>query len=456
MFLVSCRSYHHAVAAFAAIACVRDMTSGMAVDPTDPPYLLRAPKLCPSMLKRSMLMLAIDAMAASKLSARAASKAGQKTVISSNATCRPSSARAPAATRPWAGPSSARIRCVPWVPCEVTAIVSFAVLSADNFRHNFMPLFLPGEDLCVLMTTGDFHVALTHLPNLSFSSPILTSKSIIQWMKGSVTSRCKGCVSGPVNANTTAKPAASAEKSANSELKPVAAAADPSPSSSDAGKSSKAPSKAASNNADVEKKTPPSSSNTTGGDDKKKSKSKSTSNKNVSEVSDEKAALATITSAVSKDEVAALSESSSSLAASANQKPGEASTEDSSKKIKVKSSDIQGNKKKGKSGRQVLWWYRPWSSFLDPAGTQSLSEDDWPAGCRYGGGRQRRPQDEGTAREGCSEVQPQGTERVKVLDGCFLTFLQELASSIRRCFHAGIFSLGWCTGCCSGTYRCSH
>ena len=175
-------------------------------------------------------------------------------------------------------------------------------------------------------------------------------------MKGSGTSRCKGCVSGPASANTTAKPAASAEKSANSELKPVAAAADP-PSSSDAGKSSKASVKPASN------------SNTTGGDDNsnKKSKSKSTVNKNVSKVSDEKAALATITSAVSKDEVAALLESSSSLAASANQKPGEASTEDSSKKIKVKSSDIQGNKKKGNPVgrffggivRGVRSWTRP-------------------------------------------------------------------------------------------------
>ena len=186
-------------------------------------------------------------------------------------------------------------------------------------------------------------------------------------MKGSGTSRCKGCVSGPASANTTAKPAASAKKSANSELKPVAAAADP-PSSSDAEKSSKASVKHDSTRAAVEKKTPPSSLNTTGSnDDDKKSKSKSTPNKNVSKVSDEKAALATITSAVSKDEVAALSESSSSLAVSANQKPGEASTEDSREKIKVKSSDIQGNKKKGNPVgrffggivRGVRSWTRP-------------------------------------------------------------------------------------------------
>lgn len=203
----------------------------------------------------------------------------------------------------------------------------------------------------------------SRLSNLSFSSPIPTTKSIIQWMKGSGTSRCKGCVSGPSNA-TTDKVAVSAEKSAAPKLKPVAAA-DP-PSSSDAGKSSKAPTKAASDSAAVEKKTPPSSSNTTGGDDNTKSKSK-TSNKNVSKVSDEKAALATITSAVSKDEVAAFSESSSSLAASANQKPGEASTEDSSKKIKVKPSDIQGDKKKGNPigkffggiVRGVRSWTRP-------------------------------------------------------------------------------------------------
>ena len=185
-------------------------------------------------------------------------------------------------------------------------------------------------------------------------------------MKGSGTSRCKGCVSGPASANTTAKPAASAEKSANSEHKPVAAAADP-PSSSDAGKLSKASAKPASTGAAVKKKTSPSSSNAAGSDDNKKSKSKNTSNMNVSKVSDEKAALATITSAVSKDEVAALSESSSSLAASANQKPGEASTEDSSEKIKVKSSDIQGNKKKGNPVgrffggivRGVRSWTRP-------------------------------------------------------------------------------------------------
>ena len=171
-------------------------------------------------------------------------------------------------------------------------------------------------------------------------------------MKGSGTSRCKGCVSGPASANTT-----SAEKSANSELKRVAAAADPA-SSSDAGKSSKASVKSASTGAAVEEKTPPSSSNTNG----------KASNKNVSKVSDEKAALATITSAVSKDEVGTFSESSSSLAASANQKPGEASTEDSSKKIKVKSSDIQGNNKKkgnpvgrffGGIVRGVRSWTRP-------------------------------------------------------------------------------------------------
>ena len=46
--------------------------------------------------------------------------------------------------------------------------------------------------------------------------------------------------------------------------------------------------------------------------------------KNISKVSDEKAALATITSAIA-------SESSSSLTVTVNQKPGEPSTEDSSK-----------------------------------------------------------------------------------------------------------------------------
>ena len=149
-------------------------------------------------------------------------------------------------------------------------------------------------------------------------------------MKGSGTSRCKGCVSGPATAKTTDK--LTAEKSAAPETKPVAAAA--APSSSEAKKSSKASTKA------------PPNSNKTGSDDNKISKSK-TSNKNVSSVSDEKAALATITSAVSKDEVAAASGSSSFLAASAIQKPGETSTEDSSKNIKVKPSDLQGNKKKG-------------------------------------------------------------------------------------------------------------
>ena len=153
-------------------------------------------------------------------------------------------------------------------------------------------------------------------------------------MKGSGTSRCKGCVSGPATAKPTDKPAVSAEKSAAPETKPVAAAV-VAPSSSEANKSSKAPTKA------------PSSSNKTGSDDNKKSKKSKASNKNVSKVSDEKAALATITSAVSKDEVAAASGSSSSLVASAIQKPGEASTEDSSKTIKVKPSDLQGNKKKG-------------------------------------------------------------------------------------------------------------
>lgn len=111
----------------------------------------------------------------SKSSMPAIASRSKDRCLSSNATCRPSSARAPAATRPWAGPSSARIRCVPWVPSVVTVIVSFAVLSAVSFRHNFMPFFLSGEDLCVLMTTGEFHFALTHMYNLSFSSPIFTT-----------------------------------------------------------------------------------------------------------------------------------------------------------------------------------------------------------------------------------------------------------------------------------------
>ena len=151
-------------------------------------------------------------------------------------------------------------------------------------------------------------------------------------MKGSGTSRCRGCVSGPAKSASTANTTSSSN-------------------SGDASAISISKKEEKSSFLNIKVKSPLKSP-------LKRSKSKKTQQqqqnekepanppsptKNISKVSDEKAALATITSAIASD-------SSSSLAVTANQKPGEPSTEDSSKAasapkmVKVKTADKnQGN-----------------------------------------------------------------------------------------------------------------
>ena len=148
-------------------------------------------------------------------------------------------------------------------------------------------------------------------------------------MKGSGTSRCRGCVSGPAKSASTANTTSSTY-------------------SGDASANSISKKEEKSSFLNIKVKSPLKSP-------LKRSKSKKTQQnekepanppsptKNISKVSDEKAALATITSAIA-------SNSSSSLTVTANQKPGEPSTEDSSKAasapkmVKVKTADKnQGN-----------------------------------------------------------------------------------------------------------------
>ena len=148
-------------------------------------------------------------------------------------------------------------------------------------------------------------------------------------MKGSGTSRCRGCVSGPAKSASTANTTSSSY-------------------SGDASANSISKKEEKSSFLNIKVKSPLKSP-------LKRSKSKKTQQnekepanppsptKNISKMSDEKAALATITSAIASD-------SSPSLTVTANQKPGEPTTEDSSKAasapkmVKVKTADKnQGN-----------------------------------------------------------------------------------------------------------------
>ena len=126
-------------------------------------------------------------------------------------------------------------------------------------------------------------------------------------MKGSGTSRCKGCVSGPAKSASTANTTSSSisvDTSASSvskiEEKSSFLNKVKSPLKSPLKRSKSKKAQQLQNEKELAKTEP------------------------ASTVSDKQAALATITSAIA-------SESSSSLTATANQKPGEPSTEDSSK-----------------------------------------------------------------------------------------------------------------------------
>ena len=153
-----------------------------------------------------------------------------------------------------------------------------------------------------------------------------------QWMKGSGTSRCRGCVSGPAKSASTANTTSSSysgDASANSINKKEE-------KSSFLNIKVKSPLKSPLKRS-KSKKTQQQQQN------EKEPANPPSPTKNISKVSDEKAALATITSAIA-------SNSSSSLTVTANQKPGEPSTEDSSKAasapkmVKVKTADKnQGN-----------------------------------------------------------------------------------------------------------------
>ena len=151
-------------------------------------------------------------------------------------------------------------------------------------------------------------------------------------MKGSGTSRCRGCVSGPAKSASTANTTSSSnsgDPSANSISKKEE-------KSSFLNIKVKSPLKSPLKRS-KSKKTQQQQQN------EKEPANPPSPTKNISKVSDEKAALATITSAIA-------SNSSSSLTVTANQKPGEPSTEDSSKAasapkmVKVKTADKnQGN-----------------------------------------------------------------------------------------------------------------
>ena len=151
-------------------------------------------------------------------------------------------------------------------------------------------------------------------------------------MKGSGTSRCRGCVSGPAKSASTANTTSSSysgDASANSINKKEE-------KSSFLNIKVKSPLKSPLKRS-KSKKTQQQQQN------EKEPANPPSPTKNISKVSDEKAALATITSAIA-------SNSSSSLTVTANQKPGEPSTEDSSKAasapkmVKVKTADKnQGN-----------------------------------------------------------------------------------------------------------------
>ena len=154
-------------------------------------------------------------------------------------------------------------------------------------------------------------------------------------MKGSGTSRCKGCVSGPAKSVSTANTTSSSKSgdaSANSVSKNEEKSSflnikvkSPLKSPLKRSKSKKMQQQQQQQQNEKEPANPPSPT------------------KNISKVSDEKAALATITSAITSD-------FSPSLTVTANQKPGEPTTEDSSKAasapkmVKVKTADKnQGN-----------------------------------------------------------------------------------------------------------------
>lgn len=146
-------------------------------------------------------------------------------------------------------------------------------------------------------------------------------------MKGSGTSRCKGCVSGP------AKSANVSTGTTTSESGGAAAAA----ASSISKNEEKSSFKIKSPSFKVRSPLKRSQSKKTQQQQNENEPAKIAEPKPASTVSDEKAALATITSAIASD-------SSSSLAAAANQKPGEPSTEASNKAsapkmVKVKTAE---------------------------------------------------------------------------------------------------------------------
>ena len=141
-------------------------------------------------------------------------------------------------------------------------------------------------------------------------------------MKGSGTSRCKGCVSGPAKSASTANTTSSSisvDTSASSvskiEEKSSFLNKVKSPLKSPLKRSKSKKAQQLQNEKELAKTEP------------------------ASTVSDKQAALATITSAIA-------SESSSSLTATANQKPGEPSTEDSSKASEPKMVKVKPAEKK--------------------------------------------------------------------------------------------------------------
>ena len=143
-------------------------------------------------------------------------------------------------------------------------------------------------------------------------------------MKGSGTSRCKGCVSGPAKSVSTANTTSS---------------------SISVDTSTSSVSKIEEKSSFLNKVTSPLKSPLKRSKSKKMQQQQQQTEKEpaktepASTVSDEKAALATITSAIA-------SESSSSLTATANQKPGEPSTEDSSKASEPKMVKVKPAEKK--------------------------------------------------------------------------------------------------------------
>ena len=156
-------------------------------------------------------------------------------------------------------------------------------------------------------------------------------------MKGSGTSRCKGCVSGPAKSVSTAN-TTSSSKSGDASANSVSKNEEKSSFLNIKVKSPlKSPLKRSKSKKMQQQQQQQQQQN------EKEPANPPSPTKNISKVSDEKAALATITSAITSD-------FSPSLTVTANQKPGEPTTEDSSKAasapkmVKVKTADKnQGN-----------------------------------------------------------------------------------------------------------------